>query len=75
MEAANPCLRELRLERAFPSIEMGPLDLAPLMRDCSAWVLVVVVASVVSVLVDIGFCNLSDTRIDYGVGENRRGIL
>ena len=39
-EAAKPCLRALRLERFLPSMEVGPLDLAPLMRAWSERVLV-----------------------------------
>ena len=35
MAAANPCRSEFKLERVLPSMEMGPLDLAPLMRACS----------------------------------------
>ena len=35
MTAANPCLIALALDLARPSMEVGPWDLSPLMRDCS----------------------------------------
>ena len=35
MVAAKPCLTAVLLDSALPAMEVGPLDLAPLMRACS----------------------------------------
>ena len=56
-------MREFRLEAALPSMEVGPFDFAPLIRDCSERVFLVVVS-----VLDIVEIFLPATRIVRRVG-------
>ena len=60
-EAAKPCLRAFWLDVALPSGVMGPLDWAPLRRDCSERVSFGMVSGMV-----LGETFHLDTKVEVG---------